>query len=159
MCRNNEAMKTRSDGTAMANGRPTTRKRRRGSARDIVEEKHFFFLNPYEDMAFTKCPKCESKTKVRKHALVIHIEPSQLLFLNKLCRYCVACDLIIARRSEVESLMMVAFESRDPSIIGNEYFVVGTLPRDVWRSRNDNGGRAVDALDRTHLFKNVYDPV
>ena len=39
---------------------------------------HRFFLNPYEDMAFTKCPKCEAKTKVRKFPLVIHIEPTQL---------------------------------------------------------------------------------
>jgi hypothetical protein len=103
---------------------------------------HRFFLNPHEDMAFTKCPKCEAKTRVRKFPLVIHIEPDQMFILNKQCRYCVGCDLIIARRSEIESLMAAAFESRDPAIIGNEYLVVGTLPREVWRARVAGGQEA-----------------
>ena len=34
--------------------------------------RHYFFLNPYEDAAFTRCPKCETKTMVRKFPLVIH---------------------------------------------------------------------------------------
>jgi hypothetical protein len=121
------------------------------------EEKHRFFLNPYEDTAFTKCPKCESKTKVRKFPLVIHIEPGSLLVLNKRCRYCVACDLIITHRWEVESLMAAAFESRDPEIIGNEYVVVGTLPREVWRSRDSEDTQPPDTLDRTHIFKDVWE--
>lgn len=25
------------------------------------EAKHYFFLNPYVDMAFTRCPNCEEK--------------------------------------------------------------------------------------------------
>lgn len=118
---------------------------------------HRFFLNPYEDAAFTKCPKCESKTKVRKFPLVIHIEPCQLFILNKQCRYCVGCDLIITRRSEVESLMAMAFEHRDPTIIGNEYAVVGTLPREVWRARDNGSPRPADTLDRTHIFKDVWE--
>ena len=118
-------------------------------------EKHYFFLSPYGDAAFTKCPKCESKTKVRKFPLVIHIEPGRLLFLNKQCRYCTACELIIARQSEVEWLMARAFEPRDPSIIGNEYVVVGTLPRALWRARDKPDVRRVDFLDHTHLFKDL----
>lgn len=118
---------------------------------------HRFFLNPYEDAAFTKCPKCESKTKVRKFPLVIHIEPDQLFILNKKCRYCVGCDLVIARRSEIEALIDAAFERRDPAIIGSEYLVVGTLPREVWRARDDKGMRPADALDRTHIFRDVWD--
>jgi len=58
--------------------------------------RYYFFLNPYGDAAFTKCPKCESSTKIRKSSLVIHIDPQQLLLLNKKCRYCVKCNLIIA---------------------------------------------------------------
>jgi len=34
------------------------------------ESHHYFFLNPYQDMAFTRCPKCKEKTKIRKHCLV-----------------------------------------------------------------------------------------
>ena len=117
---------------------------------------HRFFLNPYEDTAFTKCPKCEGKTKVRKFPLVVHIEPSWLFVLNKQCRYCEGCDLIIARRSEVESLMAAAFERRDPMIVGNEYLVVGTLPRRLWHARDNAGMRPVDMLDQTEIFREVW---
>ena len=55
--------------------------------------RHYFFLNFYKDAAFTKCPKCEAKTVVRKFPLVMQIEPQQLLVLNKKCRYCTSCDL------------------------------------------------------------------
>lgn len=122
----------------------------------LVRDGHRFFLNPYEDAAFTKCPKCEGKTKVRKFPLVIHIDPSQLFLLNKQCRYCEGCDLIIARRSEVENLVVAAFEQGDRTIIGNEYVVVGTLPRKLWRACNNNTDmRPMDVLDRTHIFKDV----
>jgi len=117
---------------------------------------HRFFLNSYEDAAFTKCPKCEGRTRVRKFPLVVHIEPSRLFVLNKQCRYCEGCDLIIARRSEVESLMAAAFERRDPTIVGNEYLVVGTLPRSLWRTRDGAGMRPVDMLDQTEIFRDVW---
>ena len=86
------------------------------------KRRHYFFLNPYEDAAFTKCPKCDDKTKIRKFPLVIHIDPQQLLLLNKKCRYCVKCDLIIAKKTELESLMTACFEESKPEIRGNNYF-------------------------------------
>ena len=129
---------------------------RHGATSLMASDDHRFFLNPYEDAAFTKCPKCESKTKVRKFPLVIHIEPDQLFVLNKQCRHCLGCDLIIARRSKIESLMAAAFESRDPAIVGNEYLVVGTLPREVWRARNNKDMRPADTLDHTRIFKDVW---
>ena len=101
-------------------------------------------------------PECERNTKCAV-PLVIHIEPGRLFVLNKQCRYCVGCNLIIARRSEVESLMAAAFEQRDPAIIGNKYVVVGTLPREVWRASDNGDMRAADTLDRTHIFKDVWE--
>ncbi len=129
---------------------------RYGTRSLVVRDGHRFFLNPYEDAAFTKCPKCESKTMVRKFPLVVHIEADQLFILNKQCRYCIGCDLVIARRSEVESLMAAAFEHRDPAIIGNEYLVVGTLPREVWRVRNNKDIRPADTLHHTRIFRDVW---
>ena len=29
----------------------------------LKRARHYLFLNPYGDMAFTRCPKCEEKTK------------------------------------------------------------------------------------------------
>ena len=60
-----------------------------------------FFLNPYTDVRFTTCPQCRGKTRVRKLPLVIHIDPMQLVALNKTCRYFSRCDLLIAHREEL----------------------------------------------------------
>jgi uncharacterized protein with PIN domain len=62
------------------------------------KQQYRFFLNPYKDCAFTKCPRCDSKTRTRKFPLVIQIEPQQILLLNKQCKYCTSCDLIIIKK-------------------------------------------------------------
>ena len=61
-----------------------------------------FFLNPYQDARFTRCPQCDQPMRQRKLPLVIHIDPMQLLSLNKTCRYCPHCDLLIAHQDDVE---------------------------------------------------------
>ena len=70
---------------------------------------HRFFLNPYEDAAFTKCPKCAGRTRVQKFPLVVHIEPSRLFVLNKQCRYCEGCDLIYSARPEMRLMPVGRF--------------------------------------------------
>ncbi|MEW6379809.1 MAG: hypothetical protein AB1611_09395 [bacterium] len=57
----------------------------------------------------------------------------QPLILNKVCRYCPYCDLIIARKSEVKSLMWATFEKTKPEIVGHEYLVLGTVEKADWR--------------------------
>lgn len=60
--------------------------------------RYHFFLNPYPDARFTTCPKCRRRTKQRKVPLVIHVDPRNLVSINKTCRYCPACDLLIAHQ-------------------------------------------------------------
>ena len=117
----------------------------------------FLFLNPYSDMACTKCPKCDAKMKVRKFPLVIHIKPEQLFILNETCRYCEGCSLLIARQSEVEELMAAAFEEGDLTIIGNEYLVIGTLPRAAWRAGQAQSKVPADVIEVTQLFENQWE--
>jgi hypothetical protein len=125
--------------------------------RSIKNEKaHYFFPNPYEDAAFTRCPKCEAKTRIRKFPLVIHIEPDQLLVMNKSCRYCVGCDLIIVKRSALEAQMAHGFESIRPEVIGNEYFAVGTLDRKDWRQSLQGKLSQKQAIDRVRIFKDTW---
>jgi len=119
------------------------------------KRRHFFFLNPYEDAAFTRCPKCQSKTKVRKFPLVIHMEPRQLLLLNKTCRYCPSCDLIIAKKSEIESLMVASFEQSRPEIVGNDYLVIGVLDREDWRQGKQGKLLEGETIERMLVFKDV----
>jgi len=128
----------------------------KSSKKPSLKRRHRFFLNPYEDAAFTRCPKCEAKTKIRKFPLVIHIEPDQMFLLNKRCKYCEACDLIIARKSEIEPLMAAAFEERRPEILGNEYLVVGTMDRQDWRKTTKGEMKQIDTVDRIRVFEDVW---
>jgi len=122
-----------------------------------LKQRHRFFLNAYKDCAFTKCPKCETKTKVRKFPLVIHIEPQQLFLLNKQCKYCPSCDLIIAKKQEIEPLMAAAFIQNNPKIIGNNYVVMGTVDKKDWREGDKNLLSPSEMVGRIYIFKDVWD--
>ena len=128
---------------------------------ETERRKHYFFLNPYEDAAFTRCPKCENNTKIHKFPLVIHIDPQQLLLLNKKCRYCVKCDLIIAKKSELESLIVVIFEQSKPEIIGNDYLVMGVAERRDWLDSKKGKMPQSETIERMLVFKDVlnFEPV
>ena len=116
--------------------------------------RHYFFLNPYQDCAFTKCPKCDNKTRVRKYPLVIHIEPEQILNLNKTCKYCTECDLIIVKQVDIEALMTACFENGRLSIIGNDYLVIGTLDRSDWKESQEKPITSV-VMEKVHPFKDM----
>ena len=107
-------------------------------------------------MAFTKCPKCETKTRQRKLPLVIHIEPGYMFVLNKTCRYCERCDLLIARQEHVEAIMAETFATRAPDIVGNEYQVIGTMDRADWRDGVESKIQPTDVADRMYLFEDVW---
>jgi hypothetical protein len=120
-----------------------------------IKTRHYFFLNPYKDQAFTRCPQCNRKTKLRKYPLVIHIEPRQLLCLNKGCKYCESCDLIIVKQAEIESLIAVCCEKLNPSLIGNKYLVFGTVDRSDWKQNSKKTTYPEETLDRLYVFKDV----
>ncbi|WPD24560.1 MAG: hypothetical protein SD837_08335 [Candidatus Electrothrix scaldis] len=130
-----------------------TKKTQRKSTLKDMKRRHYFFLNSYEDCAFTKCPQCNAKTKVRKFPLVIHIYPQQLFLMNKICKYCVDCDLIITKQSEVEHLLAERFLEVNPEIIGNDYLVMGTLDKKDWRNRDKGGDDPVDIIGKMYVFK------
>ena len=120
------------------------------------ESHHYFFLNPYEDMAFTRCPKCEEKTKIRKHCLVIHVEPKLLASINKSCRYCSKCDLIIVKQTDLEKLLVEICEQNAPGIIGNEYLVFGTMDRKDWKNALTGKISQQEAIKRTYPFNTDF---
>jgi len=122
----------------------------------LKRARHYFFLNPYGDIAFTRCPKCEEKTKIRKYCLVIHIEPKHLSSLNKSCRYCPKCDLIIVKQADLEGLLIAICERNAPEIIGNEYFVFGTMDRKDWKNGQTGKMSQQEAIKRSYPFKDVW---
>ncbi len=114
-----------------------------------------YFLNPYQDARFTACPKCEAKTRLRKFPLVIHVEPRNLLALNKTCRYCPRCDLLIAHQDELEAQLAVFFAKHSPEVIGNDYLVVGTLDRPDWQQGTKSPLSVQELIEHLHDFNDV----
>jgi len=122
----------------------------------LAEARYYFFLNPYEDMAFTRCPKCDEKTRIRKHCLLIHVEPKHLFSLNKSCRFCLKCDLIIVKQTELERLLAAICEAHAPEITGNEYFVFGTMDRKDWKDAQTGKISQQEGVERSYVFKDVW---
>ena len=92
-----------------------------------------FFLNPYDDLRFTSCPKCNVKTSHRKLPLMIWVEPHYPVSLNYTCLYCQTCDLLIAHQNEIEDLLALIFRTRAPKVVGNDYTVIGTMEKSAWK--------------------------
>jgi tetratricopeptide (TPR) repeat protein len=91
-----------------------------------------FFLNPYRDTRFTTCPRCSIKTRSRKFSLVVHVDPKHVVILEKICRFCYVCGLLILHQDQLETQLMHQFLTIDPDAIGNSYQVIGTLDRAEW---------------------------
>ena len=121
-----------------------------------LSPKYNFILNPYPDQRLSHCPICERKTGQRKIPLLIHIDPMHLIALNYTCRYCRHCDLLIGHKHEIERLLTGMFVRYDPSVIGNEYLIVGTLEKKAWREGIKQPKPIADMLPHGHDFKTYY---
>lgn len=111
---------------------------------------HNFFLNPYTDTRFTHCPQCDDKTKLRKKPLLIVLDRKQPVSLNKSCRYCPQCDLLIVHKDELDNLVEAMAAQHFPDVSSQDYFVVGTMERKAWKEGNAGQGGLFDAV---HDFK------
>ncbi len=118
-----------------------------------LEPQYNFALNPYPDARFSKCPNCEQKTGQRKRPLFIHIDPRQPVVLNYTCRYCSRCDLLIAHQHEIESLLAQKFAPVNPSLIGNNYLIMGTVEPKAWRENMKQAKPIAEMIAQTHGFK------
>jgi hypothetical protein len=121
-----------------------------------LPHKYSFVLNPYPEMRISRCPYCDQKTSQRKIPLLIHINPLNLISLNYTCRYCPACDLLIAHKHEIEHLLTTLFRQRDPEVIGNEYLIMGTVDKAVWREGLHQPKAAKEMLSQANIFKEYH---
>ena len=115
--------------------------------------RYTLFLNPYRDVRFSACPGCGAKTRQRKLPLVIHVDPMDLIALNKTCRFCPACDLLIVHRDEIEALLAAHFSAHEPEVIGNDYLIIGTLDRSDWRKGCQVPLSLKEMIEHLHDFK------
>lgn len=93
--------------------------------------RYSFALNQHSGVRFSKCPGCETKTRVRKIPLVIHVDGTGLVVLRKMCRMCVNCELVIAHQDEIEPQLPSAVPPGAREKPG--YLVLGTVEPRFWR--------------------------
>ena len=120
-----------------------------------LPRQYTFILNPYTEYRFTRCPGCDQKMRQRKLPLFIHVDPMNPVALNYTCRYCSDCDLLIAHQDQIEELLAAIFVELNPSVIGNEYLVMGTVERRAWREGVKQIKDIEEMLEGFHVFKEV----
>lgn len=114
-----------------------------------------FMLNPIPDQRFTTCPGCDGRTLLRKVPLVVHVDPKNPIAINKSCRYCPRCDLLIAHQDELEAELATLFAQRAPELAGNNYLVMGTLDRAVWKRGVAEPLSIPELVEQLHDFVRV----
>lgn len=119
--------------------------------------RYSFALNPHKEMRCTKCPRCEQPTRLRKFALLIGVLDYGLMALGKTCRFCPRCEFIIAHQDELEALLTASFAAHAPEVIGNDYYVIGTVERKTWRQGMHNPTTMNEVLRHAADFKKEFD--
>jgi hypothetical protein len=119
--------------------------------------RHRFVFNQFSDIRCTRCPRCEVLTKLRKMPLLVQVEPQQLVPLQKAVRYCPACDLLVVHQDELErELAGVAHEGR-PELLGQPYYVRGTLDAADWKQITKEPLSPEELLARYFPFREVLE--
>jgi hypothetical protein len=114
----------------------------------VLPPRYAFILNPFPRERFTRCPRCEAKTRARKIPLVFHVDGFGLMARNTTCRLCVVCDLLIAHQAEIEETIDGLGQSHAESA-KRMYLVLGTTESRTWR-RAFSGGVTIAEL-REHM--------
>jgi hypothetical protein len=82
----------------------------------------------------------------------------QLLSLNKTCKFCPSCELIITKKSEIESYLEEMLTRWGKTTFHAEnYLVFGTIDRSVWKAGKQNSLNPQDALKLAAPFKHVWE--
>lgn len=116
---------------------------------------YIFSLNPYRFINLTHCPECKHPLESRKLPLLITVKPSYLPMFMITCHYCPPCDWLILDQHTLEGLLAAMFMEEDPTAIGNDYTVFGTVDQEAWE-RGAAGEIDMDRLQPyIHKFKEV----
>lgn len=135
-----------------AQERPAAPSRRLGKQ----EPRYQFMLNPFRDRRFAICPGCDGRTLLRKVPLVIHVDPQNPVAINKSCRYCPRCDLLIAHQDELEEQLAELHAQQAPELVSNKYLVMGTLDRAVWKRGKAEPLSIAEMREQLHDFVQVF---
>lgn len=115
-----------------------------------------FVLNPRTDVRFTRCPGCNDQMRQRTLPLLVHVDPRHMNLFVHTCRYCPACDLLLAQQDQLEWQMVDWFTQYDPSALGNDYVVIGTMERKAWNDYLREPLYIDQVVHHVHDFERVY---
>ncbi len=80
-----------------------------------------------------------------------------MIALGKTCKYCPKCELIIVHQDELEDELTSQFQERDPSVIGNDYLILGTVEQKVRRENLSEPKPIAEMLAYVADFKGYRD--
>jgi hypothetical protein len=115
-----------------------------------------FALNPFPEVRWSKCPRCERLTFSRKFPLLIHMEEYGPVVLGKTCRYCARCEFIIAHQEELEAELAYLFSQMAPEVVGNDYFVMSVVERKTWQKGRQEVVNWEELLQHAADIKQYY---
>ena len=119
--------------------------------------RYYFILNRYQDERLSKCPIYHKPTHARKFALFIHVDGWGPMALGKTAKYCSPCELIMIHQHELEADLAENFRRLAPGVIGNDYLVIGTLEKKIWRQGMKGAGTELNEILKSVAdFKEVY---
>jgi len=122
------------------------------SGNSLQQPRYYFWLNPYREMAFTRCPKCERKTRVRKKRLAIDVLNKTLLLANVTNKYCPKCDLIITSQEKIENMLNQLTFIDKRSIRQDDYFIFGTIESTNYNKCMNKGSYQSDCIKLVNPF-------
>lgn len=138
--------------------RQASRKSKPGDKRiGKLPRRYKFLLNPFPETRLSSCPRCNRLTYPRKFPLFIHVDGYGPYTQGKTCKYCPKCEIIICHQDELEFEMASAFEKIDPTVMGNDYMVMGTVQVKVWKASMAHPIPLEELLAHTADFKGYLD--
>jgi len=82
---------------------------------------------------------------------------NQLISLNKSCKFCPYCELVITQKSELEMYINQIITNIDLKFSSNNYFVFGIMDRNDWKKSQKEPLNQGKALDLIAPFKDTWD--
>lgn len=82
---------------------------------------------------------------------------NQLVSLNKSCKFCPYCELIIGQKSEIETYLSQIISNFGFQFNSDNYFVFGTMDRKDWKKSQKEPLNQGKALDVIYRFKDILD--
>ena len=119
--------------------------------------RYTFIKNPYSDYKASKCPICQKQTFERKFALMVFVKDTFPLAQGLTCKYCAKCELIIVDQDLLETELRISFGKIDPSKVGHDYFIAGTMDKKAWKKNIGNKSDFRNMLEYVSDFKSVQE--